>query len=94
MVSVENYAPPGEKLVTHACSFYGLKDFCICNYKKGEILAPMFLELTFLDWRGKVDQMNSAIEASKVKCKRFSYEEFLIGLGLLVEATEFSQKKG
>ena len=44
---VESHAPTREKLVTKTGSFYGLKDFCIGDYKKGEILAHMFLELTF-----------------------------------------------
>jgi hypothetical protein len=45
-----------------------------------------------LDWDKKVEKMNSAIASSKFKCKKNSYEEFLIGLGLLIEAAEFSQK--
>jgi hypothetical protein len=36
--------------------------------------------------------MNAAVEASKAKCKRFSCEEFLIGLGLMIGTAEFSQK--
>jgi hypothetical protein len=36
--------------------------------------------------------MNRAVESTKCKCKKFSYEEFLIGLGLMIGAAEFSQK--
>jgi hypothetical protein len=69
-----------------------MKDFNVANYKKGEILVHMLLELTFLDWKSKVDKMNAAIESSKAKCKWFSCEEFLVGLGLIVGAAEFSPK--
>jgi len=36
--------------------------------------------------------MNVAREKAKAKCKKFSNEEFLTGLGLLLGAAEFSQK--
>jgi len=35
------------------------------------------LETTFLEWMSLVGKMNAAIEASKDKCKQFSYKEFL-----------------
>jgi len=55
-----------------------VKGFSTSMYKKGEILAHLFLEVTFPDWKAKVGKMNAAVEASKAKCKRFSREEFLI----------------
>jgi hypothetical protein len=39
-----------------------------------------------------VNKLNAAVAAEKCKCKKFSEEEFLVGLGLLVGAAEFSQK--
>jgi len=39
-----------------------------------------------------VERLNVALEASKAKCKRFSWEEFQIGLGLIVRAAEYSRK--
>jgi hypothetical protein len=69
-----------------------LKDFNIENYRKGEVLVHMFLELTVLDWKSNVNKMNSAVEASKAKCKWSSCEEFLIGLGLKVGVAELPQK--
>jgi hypothetical protein len=89
---VEGHTPPTDKIISKTGTFNGLKGFDIANFRKGEILVHMFLELSFLDWKLKVDKMNAAIEASKAKCKRFSCEEFLIGLGLIVGAAEFSQK--
>ena len=89
---VESHTPPEEKLITKAGDFYGLKGFSTSMYKKGEILAHLFLEVTFPDWKAKVGKMNAAVEASKAKCKRFSCEEFLIGLGLMIGTAEFSQK--
>jgi hypothetical protein len=42
----------------------------------------MFLELMFYNWKGMVNKMNVAVAASEAKCKKFSNEEFLIGLGI------------
>ncbi len=89
---VESHSPPGEELITKSSVSYGLKDFNIGNYKKSEVLAHMFLELMFLDWKDMVNKMNVAVAASKAKCKKFSNEEFLIGLGIIMGAAEFSQK--
>jgi hypothetical protein len=36
--------------------------------------------------------MNVAVAAEKCKCRKFSAEEFLIGLVLIIGAAEFSQK--
>jgi hypothetical protein len=48
---VESHSPPGEELITKSSASYGLKDFNIGNYRKSEVLAHMFLELMFLDWK-------------------------------------------
>jgi hypothetical protein len=89
---VESHSPPEEKLRSKASMSYGLKGFFINDHKRSDVLVNMFLELSFLDWESKVDKMNSEVEASKARCKRFTKEEFLIGLGLLIGAAEFSQK--
>jgi hypothetical protein len=89
---VENHTPPEEKLISKGTLPYGLKDFSLANHKKSEILVDIFLQLSFLNWKSKVDKMNREVESSKCKCKKFSYEEFLIGLGLMIGAAEFSQK--
>jgi hypothetical protein len=36
--------------------------------------------------------MNNAVSAEKCKCRKFTAEEFLVGLGLLIGAAEFSPK--
>jgi hypothetical protein len=89
---VESHSPPGEELITKSSASYGLKDFNIGSYKKSEVLSHMFLELMFLDWKDMVNKMNVAVAASKAKCKKFSNEEFFIGLGIIIGGAEFSQK--
>ena len=71
---------------------YGLKGFDISNHKKSEIFASIFLSLSFLDWRSKVEKMNVAVLASKAKTRLFSETEFLTGLGILIGAAEFAQR--
>ncbi len=48
--------------------------------------------MTFLDWYEKVNKLNATIATEKCKCKKFSEEEFLVGLALMIGAAEFSQK--
>jgi hypothetical protein len=71
---------------------YGLKNFDMSKLRQSEVLAYLFLSISFFDWKSKVEKMNVAIEKAKAKCKKFSNEEFLTGLGLLIGAAEFSQK--
>ena len=56
------------------------------------MLAHIFLELMFQDWTRMVHAMNLAVDAAKAKCKKFTSEEFLTGLGLIIGSAEFSQK--
>jgi hypothetical protein len=86
------HTPPNDKLISKASTTFGLKNFPLSNYRKSKVLVDFFLQISFLDWDKKVEKMNRAIASSKCKCKKFSFEEFLIGLGLLIEAAEFSQK--
>ncbi len=53
---MESHDPPDEKLISKGNRFYGLKGFSVADYRKSEVLAHLFLELTFLDWKGKVDK--------------------------------------
>jgi hypothetical protein len=69
-----------------------LKDFALEDYKRSDVLVNMFLQISYLDWKSKVAKMNLEVEASKMQCKKFTLEEFLIGLGLLIRVSEFSQK--
>jgi hypothetical protein len=89
---VDCHMPPDDKLISSSKISYGLKGFSCGDIKKSEVLAHLFLELTFVDWKSKVDKMNAKVVASKAKCKRFSYEEFIIGLGLIIGVSDFSQK--
>jgi hypothetical protein len=52
----------------------------------------MFPKIAYLDWKSKVAKMNLEVEASKTRRKKFTLKEFLMGLGLLIGAAEFSQK--
>ncbi len=89
---VESHSPPVDELTSKASASYGLKDFCFSNYRKSEVLAHIFLELMFQDWKQMVHAMNLAVETSKAKYKKFTNEEFLTGLGLIIGSAEFSQK--
>ncbi len=63
----------------------------LSGHKKSEVLVNIFLQAFFLNWKSKVDKMDRAVESAMCKCKKFSYEEFLLGLGLMIGAAEFSQ---
>ena len=52
----------------------------------------MFLYLSFFNWKEKVDIINEKIIESRKKVNKFSHEEFLIGIGLLIGSAEFSQR--
>ncbi len=92
---IDSHLPPPEKTVDadfERAKMYGLKNFDIGQYKKSEMLVHIFLSIAFLEWKTKADKMNEEIMSKRIKVKRFSYEEFLIGLALLIGAAEFSQK--
>lgn len=50
----------------------------------------MFLKLTFVNWRQKVELFNAAYKKSGTKGRLFTRQEFLVALGLLIAAAEFS----
>ncbi len=58
------------------------------------MLAHLFFELMFHNWKGMVNKMNVTVAASKAKCKKFTPKELLIGFGIIIGAAEFSQKWG
>jgi hypothetical protein len=53
----------------------------------------MFLNLMFMDWRNKVDNLNRRDDDEKCKCRKFTNEEFLIGLALIM-GLQSSPRKG
>ena len=91
---ITNYEPPDECLLQDISTRkeFGLKNFSTMNHKRSEVLAEIFLNLMFMDWRNKVDKMNQWVDDEKCKCRKFTKEEFLIGLALIIGAAEFSQK--
>jgi hypothetical protein len=51
---------------------YGMKSFDVGRHKRSEVLATLFLSLSFLDWRSKVEKMNFTILAPKAKTWEFT----------------------
>jgi hypothetical protein len=45
----------------------------------------------FLNWKDKVAKMNTAIEKNKQRTRPFTEQEFLMGLGIIIGASEFAQ---
>lgn len=89
---ISSYDPPEENVPNDAHLNCGLIDFDTLEHKRSEVLVEMFLTLSFLDWKEKVQKMNEAVEKAACRCKKFSNEEFLTGLAMLIGAAEFSQK--
>jgi len=50
----------------------------------------LFLKLTFVNWRQKVELFNASYKKSGTKGRLFTRQEFLVALGLLIAAAEFS----
>jgi hypothetical protein len=69
----------------------GLINFNIKEYEQDEILCHLFLKLTFLKRKEKVDLFIAAYKKSGLKGRTFTRQEFLTSLGLLIAAAEFSQ---
>jgi hypothetical protein len=83
---------PPDVIPEQEYAMYGLKGFKCEDYKKSEVLAMMFLKLMFKTWKQKVEKLNAAVAASKIKCKPFTESEFLTGLGILIGAAEFAKR--
>jgi hypothetical protein len=89
---VDKHVPPEERIVEAGFDQkkqYGLKYYDVRQYKKSEVLAHMFLWLSNINWKEKVDIISKDIITSRKNIKKFTCEEFLVGLGLLVGAAEF-----
>jgi len=81
----------------HATDSHGLKYLeDLKEIPKNMILAKLFIELMFKDKNHVLEllsKMNTSIRnARDSKAKPFSPEEFLIGIGLLIGASEFEQQ--
>jgi hypothetical protein len=91
---IDTHVAPNVLAERSPTRLYGLKNFNTELYKKSEILAKIFLDLAFLDWKSKVLKMNEAITKEKqngLKVREFTNSEFLIALGITIGAAEFAQ---
>jgi hypothetical protein len=70
---------------------YGLKEFNSKDYACCTVFAEFFLKLIFKDWKAKVQQLNMAIATAKANVKKFTNQEFLVALGLIIGSADFSQ---
>jgi hypothetical protein len=89
---IEDWDP--EEPVLEIDTAFGLKSFDSRQYKQSEVLAHLFLHLSFADWRVTLDKMNQAINEAnnnnnKKRVRVFSAEEFLTALGLMIGASEY-----
>jgi hypothetical protein len=80
-----------EEVLQDEVGKFGLCDFNLKEYRQDDVLCYLFLKLTFLNWKEKVDLFNASYKKSGLKGRLFSRQEFLTGLGLLIAAAEFSQ---
>jgi hypothetical protein len=62
---VKTYEPPEENILPEVelLQQYGMKEFDTLDYMRSEVLAHLFLQLTFIDWKEKVTKMNAAVAA-------------------------------
>jgi hypothetical protein len=66
-------------------------DFNIKEYHQDEVLCCLFLKLTFLNWKEKVNLFNAFYKKTGLRGSIFTRQEVLTGFGLLIAAPEFSQ---
>jgi hypothetical protein len=91
MEEEENTAAAEEEAVLQdEVGKFCLNDFDFKNYEQDEVLSHLFLKLTFVNWRQKVELFNAAYKKSGTKGRLFTRQEFLVALGLLIAAAEFS----
>lgn len=79
-----------EEVLQDEVGKFCLNDFDFKNYEQDEVLSHLFLKLTFVNWRQKVELFNAAYKKSGTKGRLFTRQEFLVALGLLIAAAEFS----
>ncbi len=74
----------------------GLSEFSIQDYSPSNVISCLFLHLAFVDWHVTLERMNAKIDDNnnnkKARVKRFSEEEFLIALGLLIGSIEYGTR--
>jgi hypothetical protein len=70
---------------------YGLKDFNSKDYSRCTVFAELSLKLAFKDWKAKVQQLNMEIATPKANVKRFTNQDCLVALGLIIGSADFSQ---
>lgn len=68
---ISSYDPPEENVPNDAHLNCGLIDFDTLEHKRSEVLVEMFLTLSFLDWKEKVQKMNEAWKRQPVGVKIF-----------------------
>jgi len=61
------------------------------NYKIIEVVCLIYSRL-FKVWTKKVTKMNEAVAPFKVKCRAFTEQEFLNGLGTLIGVAKFAKR--
>jgi hypothetical protein len=90
---VESLEPNAEDILPESNQGveYELMGFVSHAYYKTEAFARMFLQITFKDWKEKVEKLNQAIKNSKVRIKHFTDKEFLSALGLIIGAADLLQ---
>ena len=89
---IEDWDP--EEPVLESDTAFGLNSFDCTQYTQRDVLAHLFLHLSFADWRVTLDKMNQAINEAnnnnnKKRVRVFSAEEFLTALGLMIGAAEY-----
>jgi len=76
----------------------GVTNFNVHDYAMSVVIGWLFLHIAFPDWWLKVHKLNRGVDAfnmgktSQHKIRLFTEEEFLIGLGLLIGASEYGVK--
>ena len=72
----------------------GVTNFNVHDYAMTVVLGWLFLHIAFPDWWLKAHKLNWGVDAfnmgkkSQQKIRLFTEEEFLIGLGLLIGASQ------
>jgi len=57
---------------------FGLRDFNLKDFEQDEVLCHLFLKLTFVDWRQKVDLFNATYKNSGSKADYLADRNFLL----------------
>jgi hypothetical protein len=63
----------------------------LSKLRRSQLLAYIFLTVTFFYWKSNVIKLNDAIEKAEAKCKKIQQRIFT-GLGLIIRSAESSKK--